>query len=86
MPYIDALRRRQVYTGDVIETPGELNYVLTAVCMDYLEHRQRAEGMSYTHLNDIVGALESAKLEFYRRVVVPYEDKKCADNGDVYTP
>ena len=30
------------------------------------------------------GALESAKLEFYRRVVAPYEDEKMNLNGDVY--
>ena len=31
-----------------------------------------------------IGALEAAKLEFYRRVVAPYEDQKMLDNGDVY--
>jgi len=31
-----------------------------------------------------MGALEGAKLEFYRRVVVPYEEKKMKENGDVY--
>lgn len=30
------------------------------------------------------GAIEAAKLEFYRRVVAPYEDQKLLDNGDVY--
>ena len=30
------------------------------------------------------GALECAKLEFYRRVVSKYEDQKILDNGDVY--
>jgi len=27
--------------------------------------------------------LESAKLEYYRRVIAPYEDKKIRINGDV---
>lgn len=27
--------------------------------------------------------LESAKLEYYRRVVAPYEDQKIKDNSDV---
>lgn len=35
-------------------------------------------------VNSGIGALEAAKLEFYRRVVAPYEDKKIFDNGDVY--
>jgi hypothetical protein len=29
-------------------------------------------------------ALEGAKAEFYRRVAVPYEIKKCEENEDVY--
>jgi len=28
-------------------------------------------------------ALESSKLEYYRRVLVPYENKKIKENGDV---
>jgi len=32
----------------------------------------------------VIGALEACKLEFYRRAVVPYEDKKIKENGDVY--
>jgi len=27
--------------------------------------------------------LESAKLEYYRRIMAPYEDKKIKENGDV---
>jgi hypothetical protein len=32
----------------------------------------------------MIGVLECAKLELYRRVAAPYEDAKCEDNGDVY--
>lgn len=32
----------------------------------------------------MVGALESAKLELYRRKVSPYEDQKIEANGDVW--
>jgi len=41
-------------------------------------------GLSYQTINDIVGALEGAKLEFYRRIAVGYEEQKRHDNGDVY--
>ena len=41
-------------------------------------------GNSYATINDIIGALEGAKMEFYRRVVAPYEDEKIKENGDVY--
>lgn len=61
-------------------TPGELNYELTWKLTKYIEFN----GLSYQTINDIIGALESAKLEFYRRVVAPYEDTKINENGDVY--
>jgi len=59
---------------------GGLNYVLTQVCLAYLcKH-----GHCYQRFNDIIGALEGAKLEMYRRMVGPYEDEKKTINGDVY--
>jgi hypothetical protein len=39
---------------------------------------------SYQSINDVLGALEGAKLEFYRRIAAPYEDTKIQENGDVY--
>jgi hypothetical protein len=63
-----------------MSTPGELNYVLTTVVLDYLE----AHELSYSTINDILGAMEGAKAEFYRRVAAPYEDRKIKQNGDVY--
>lgn len=32
----------------------------------------------------MVGALECAKLELYRRIAIPYEEQKIQENGDVY--
>jgi hypothetical protein len=62
------------------ESPGELNYVFTEIALRYI----RDFGLNYAHVNDVIGALECAKLEFYRRLAAPYEDKKIAENGDVY--
>ncbi len=62
------------------ETAGHLNYLITNLCQNYLH----IKGLSYTTINEIVGALTCAKDEFYRRVAVPYEDKKIKENGDVY--
>lgn len=59
---------------------GELNYVITSVVLEYI----RQHGTSYNTLSDVIKALECAKLEFYRRIVASYEDKKIAQNGDVY--
>jgi len=37
----------------------------------------------YHLLNSAVGVFESAKLEFYRRCVVPYEEMKILVEGDI---
>ncbi len=83
MPYINPDRRAQLMSplaADFANTPGELNYMFTREIRDYVEHN----GLNYHTINDILGALEGAKLEFYRRVVVPYENVKLTENGDVY--
>ncbi len=80
MPYIKDYKRNNVMSSLCPETPGELNYALTMLCQYYLEN----EGYNYTGYNAAIGALESAKLEMYRRQVASYEDEKMKENGDVY--
>lgn len=58
---------------------GDLNYLFTKLAYSYL----KIKGENYQNYNDIIGALEGAKLEMYRRSVAPYEDKKIVENGDV---
>lgn len=89
MPYITKDRRSQLARPhlDHPQTPGELNYVLTMVCLGYLDSwldHNDTDTLKYTQLNDIVGALEGAKMEFYRRIVAPFEEAKREKNGDVY--
>lgn len=79
MPYISK-DKRILLTVDRPVTPGELNYKITLLLNEYL----LTKGRTYTSINDILGALEGAKLEFYRRIAVPYEDMKKEQNGDVY--
>lgn len=84
MPYIRQLLRDLLWcdqSGKLrrSQSPGELNYALTTMLLAYLP-----TPLTYQALNDCLGALEGAKLEFYRRVVVPYEQKKMEENGDVY--
>ena len=79
MPYIKQ-KRREALTDDFMMNAGELNYTLTMICKFYIDKH----GLKYQHINDVLGALEGAKLEFYRRVAVPYENTKIAENGDVY--
>lgn len=86
MPYIKQDLRKQrreiKHLGKTpsLETAGELNYEITLLCLAYLDQKST----SYETLNSIIGALESAKLEFYRRVIVPYERNAMDKNGDVY--
>ena len=92
MPYIRTERRAAIDEiveraddlfdiGRCLESPGDLNYALTTIIKGYLYVRGP---ISYQLLNDIMGAIESAKAEFYRRKVVPYEISKEQENGDVY--
>lgn len=82
MPYIKQEQRLQLATQRIRPTdPGQLNYMITMLCVEYCENI----GFKYQTANDVLGALEGAKLEFYRRIVSPYEDKKIKENGDVYT-
>lgn len=80
LPYIKPIRRQDLNNGDHPINSGELNYVITRTIIEYV----RNNGRSYNTFNDIIGALEGAKLEFARRVIAEYEDKKIEENGDVY--
>ncbi len=81
MPYVDAEARERLDGGAPPETPGELNYAITKLVDDYLV---RKGGLRYRHLNEVVGVMECAKLELYRRLAAPYEDVKIGEAGDVY--
>lgn len=80
MPYIPPARRKELDLKFDPKTAGELNYVITSQLTNYIF----LNGESYQTFNDIIGALEGAKLELYRRLIVPYEDRKARENGDVY--
>jgi len=94
MPYIkeddrDALEGRFSGAGAdrVARAPltvGELNYCITRTCLDWLISQTFDRKVTYADYNAVIGALEAAKLEFYRRACAPYEDGKIAENGDVY--
>lgn len=85
MPYVDQFTRKildpQIMLTNSGMKPGEINYAITILLLDWLGENG---GMNYTNLNTLVGVLECAKLELYRRMAAPYEDRKCAENGDVY--
>lgn len=80
MPYIEKKSRQAIKAGAIIETAGELNFAITCLLKDYMFYK----GEKYQTYNDIIGALEGAKLEIYRRKVSNYEDLKVKQNGDVF--
>jgi len=86
MPYIKQDRRDQSDPTSyhfmelgAPETPGEFNFAITRLINVYLGAER-----DYTKINAAIGILECAKLELYRRVAAPYEDKMMEKNGDVY--
>lgn len=81
MPYVDVEARARLDAGGRPANAGELNYAVTRLVDQYLVERG---GLRYAHLNEVVGVLECAKLEVYRRLAAPYEDAKIRDSGDVY--
>lgn len=84
MPYIQDKNhiREELVLGSLSPlTAGELNFKITTVVNQYLVDK----GKNYQNLNEVIGVLECAKLELYRRIVAPYETQKVIENGDVYT-
>ena len=90
MPYIRDVNRKQIDEAlqkfcdslphgiNTLEE-GEINYTITRLLLMSLP-----PVVKYRDYERIIGRLEAVKLEFYRRAVSPYEDKKKEENGDVY--
>jgi len=85
MPYISEQNRRELmWVDQALEdvnkskkmSAGELQYII-AVAIKHIGPE------NYQDMNDIMGALAGAQMEFYRRTVAPYEDTKIVLNGDV---
>mgnify|MGYP001259760178 CR=1 FL=1 len=91
MPYIKDEERQnleqslaslaaQVIVKEDSTQAGVLNYCISALLNEVL----KTNGVSYRNINELIGVLECAKLELYRRVASPYEDEKIQSNGDVF--
>lgn len=78
MPYIRKSQRERAALAP--ENAGELNFALTTLIQRYLSFT----GERYQSYNDVLGALEGAKLELYRRRIAEYESVKAKENGDVW--
>jgi hypothetical protein len=75
----NALSKLEAVSDDEIE--GTLNYLFS----EMLDSLRRGEGgkWRYKYINRAIGVLECCKLEFYRRLAGPYEEKAVSGNGDV---
>lgn len=81
MPYLNNAIRESLNDGRKATKGGELNYQISRLLNDFVQMK----GLSYATINEAVGAIESAKQEFYHRVAGPYENLKAMQNGEVYT-
>ena len=79
MPYIPKEARERVAAMGPCRV-GELTYALYRECVRYARSEPPESFATYA---EILGALEATKLELYRRHVVPYENIKLEENGDV---
>ncbi len=88
MPYITQEKRKTLDSAienltnkiDLNNWQGDLNYCVTQIALNIVEKIK----VNYANLNNAIGVFECIKLEFYRRLVSKYEDKKIEENGDVY--
>lgn len=85
MPYIKQTRRHPLNiwlkkASAQIENEGDLNFAITTLCKHYMSRH----GVCYGTINALIGVLQCASLELYRRIASPYEDEKIHENGDAY--
>ena len=81
MPYITEEERRLLHNGAAPFNAGQLNYVISHHIDNFLWEK----GINYEGINTVLGVLEACKQEIYRRIAAPYEDKKQAGNGEVFS-
>ncbi len=87
MPYIDSRRRRAIDPQIEVRLialrqqdneEGVLNYTISRIVGAAWNTEQ-----GYTTGNRLLGMLGCVAKEFYRRILVPYEDAARRKNGDV---
>lgn len=81
MPYLspEDKGKFEVY-GNKSTKGAELNFQISTLLNCFIVMK----GLSYASINEAMGALECAKLEFYRKVAADYEDMKEINNGTVW--
>jgi hypothetical protein len=83
MPYIKKRERDKITKGltlalEDIDTKGELCFAIYYLMKEFAEME-----MNFDNASNAIAAADCAKLEFYRRILAPYEDQKIQENGDI---
>lgn len=85
MPYIPKRQRNKLepIIRPLMEkaadlTKGEINYIITRL----IARKYHLSG--YAEISEGASVLQDVRDEWVRRVIAPYEDKKCKENGDVF--
>jgi hypothetical protein len=84
MPYIKQEDRKHFTNFDLVEPPsdaGELAFLLSQAVDLYLSNFDR---VNYAAHAEVIGVIETLKLEIYRRFTGPYEDQKREENGEAF--
>ena len=86
MPYIKGQDKRkeiEKLAKQLLEktgyATGNLNCFIYIFCKLYMKD----SGESYAAYKNVIGELEMAKLEIYRRLCSKYENKAIKRNGDI---
>jgi hypothetical protein len=81
MPYIKKSEREALDGARLAQlcqlNPGDLTYCIYKLMLQF-------QANSYKDHAQVLGCIEAAKLEYYRRAVAPYENDKITLNGDVF--
>lgn len=90
MPYIPQARRDLLGLEGMASEPGDLAYVVYREALSTLGIdpvtgflRPGKKAPTFAQYAAVLGAIEGAKLEIYRRLVAKYEDLKIDQNGDL---
>jgi hypothetical protein len=94
MPYIEQKDRKILNDKmkdllnhiDTQETSiGEMNFIISSLLNTFMLKKAKNLKFNYEVCNSLIGVLECAKLELYRKVIADYEDYKIEENGELYT-
>lgn len=59
--------------------PGRMNYIISTLLTEFYPVAR-----GYSGINEAMGVLSCVSSEYYRRLAVPYEQDKIAENGDIF--